>query len=236
MRSFLLLFTLFTLVISYSNNNPCMLCQEKSKLPAWPDHVLPDGKTCLTKYVNLGKYKPTDDICLKQIKAYADICCNRNVIPPPTSTPPPTPPKWTGGTGTYPPCYICGKGNPYPGKPSAAIKAIYVGFYTCGQLYYMGINGLIQELMCKPLQDFAFTVCGCPTTPASSPTKVPSTPKSKGISAPEYPDENEHYRDTIIVIVSVSLLIAVLIIAIAERYLNSKQTNSNNHNNDAQEA
>ena len=81
---------------------------------------------------------------------------------------------YPGPFGNEPTCQICGTAE-YPGKPFEFIIARYVGEYSCAQLYYRGLNGLIDETLCGPLQDFAQSVCGCGRfNPACDPSKPPS--------------------------------------------------------------
>jgi hypothetical protein len=79
-------------------------------------------------------------------------------------------------------CPICERADIYPGNVNRVIVARYVGQYTCGQLYYRGMNGQIPGFMCGPLQDYAQEPCDCKPgnphpseyqAPASAPFNIP---------------------------------------------------------------
>jgi hypothetical protein len=63
-------------------------------------------------------------------------------------------------------CPICGRKDEYPGNVDKYIVARYVGSYTCGQLFYRGLDDKIPGFMCGPLQDYAYEPCQCgPSNP-----------------------------------------------------------------------
>lgn len=81
---------------------------------------------------------------------------------------------YPGPFGNEPTCQLCGTAE-YPGKPFQFIVARYIGEYNCDQLYYRGLNGLIDPTLCGPLKDFAESICGCGDfNPACDPTKPAS--------------------------------------------------------------
>lgn len=63
-------------------------------------------------------------------------------------------------------CAICGNRDEYPGDIGRVISARYVGTYTCGQLYFRGLENKIPGFMCGPLQDYIYEPCKCdPSNP-----------------------------------------------------------------------
>jgi len=97
----------------------------------------------------------------KHKKKYQRKCCNpkASIGGSPGSTTPKLPP-YEGQIGDAPDCPIC-RTKEYPGKPNQFIIARYVGEFTCAQLFQRGYHGMIPKTMCGPLQDFAYSVCGC---------------------------------------------------------------------------
>jgi len=104
------------------------------------------------------------DVCSHRHRLkYRRKCCNARIqLDPAASEDTVTPemPPYEGLVGDEPNCPIC-RTPEYPGKPDEIIMARYVGVYSCGQLFQMGYHGMISRTMCGPLQDFAYSVCGC---------------------------------------------------------------------------
>ena len=142
-----------------TNMIQCPLCSSAATLPARLNYQVDSTQTCLDVYLAMGQLKSTDPQCINQQTSYRDVCCNANQ--PASLTPHPTSaPVYTGPVGAEPNCPICGTAE-YPGIPSAYIVARYVGDYSCAELYDRGLNGLIPNFMCAPLQNYAEKVCGC---------------------------------------------------------------------------
>lgn len=140
-------------------------------------------------------------------KAMAQNDCCGDEEPEGYATIPVSSPTYSGPYGDEPDCPICGT-DEYPGIPGAIIVARYVGEYTCSQLYNRGLNGLIPEFMCGPLQDFAAPVCGCGRynpdcisnsnlcygSPAAAPAGTPTQPApSPTISDRKTPPDTGKY-------------------------------------------
>jgi len=104
------------------------------------------------------------DVYSKSHKSkYQRKCCNKSVSignPSNGGTTTPKLPPYEGPVGNAPDCPIC-RTKEYPGKPNQFIIARYVGEFSCAQLFMRGYHGLISKTMCGPLQDYAYSVCGC---------------------------------------------------------------------------
>ena len=179
----LIAFVLFTVAESV-----CPLCETPAHLPKRWNFAVGDGRTCKDVYLDLGSLTPNHPECQPQKDLYQEMCCGDDE-PDPVFPPSPAP---TPQGGSEPVCNICGT-EEYPGIPNAGIHARYVGTYSCAEFYARGRSGLIPWFMCGPLQDYAYSICGCgefnPDCKAD-PTKcwgyeeVPTSPVPAPVPAP----------------------------------------------------
>ena len=136
--------------------NICSLCETPTDFPKRWTYRFPDGRTCKDLYLALGRFSPTSASCISQKDLYQSACCDDaepEFVHPPSAAPSRT-------QGDEPVCKIC-KTDEFPGIPGAGIVARYVGTFSCRQLYWRGLDGLIPGFMCGPLTDYAERVCGC---------------------------------------------------------------------------
>ena len=137
----------------------CPLCETLQDYPKRMQFLVAPGTRCQDIYVDLGRYQPTDQFCIRSKNLYQELCCGDEEPEPIVA--PTEPPVFTGPRGPEPDCYVCRETNEFPGIPNQFIVARYVGDYTCAQLYQRGNNGYIPWFMCGPLQDFTYSACGC---------------------------------------------------------------------------
>jgi hypothetical protein len=64
--------------------------------------------------------------------------------------------------GPYNRCNICGLGGVWT-KNNQVMNMLYVGPGTCKTYYVAGLEGLIPNHLCDPLQFFVRDICGCRT-------------------------------------------------------------------------
>lgn len=152
-----LLLSLLAVPVYSQRNQFCPLCATQADLPARWDYRLSDGRTCRDVYLYLAGISPSNAMCQTTKNMAQQPCCSAAA---PGGNASPTPPAYSGPVGNEPVCPIC-RTMEYPGNPQAFLVARYVGEFTCHQLYGRGLNGMIPNYMCGPLQDFAKTVCGC---------------------------------------------------------------------------
>ena len=159
----------------------CPLCGDATKFPKRWDYIVETNpvKTCNTVYFEAAFLSPEDEDCAPLVEKYGATCCD-DEEPDPIYIPPTSAPNWIGEPGDEPECAICGT-NKYPCNPETHIQARYIGTMTCEQFYEHGLNGRIPSFMCVPLQNYAFSVCGCGEckpnpAPVSSPVSTPTNP------------------------------------------------------------
>lgn len=173
-RKMLWMVTLLVVSIAEPVSAQCGLCGSISEFPSQFSSFVPAvGKTCKDIYIDLSS-TPLGATCNTMRNLAQDTCCGG---PETTNDGPIEPARpnpnyvYPGPFGNEPICRLCGT-TEYPGKPFEFIIARYVGEFSCDQLYYRGLNGVIDPTICGPLQDFAQSVCGCGIfNPACDPSK-----------------------------------------------------------------
>eukprot|EP00934_Nitzschia_sp_Nitz4_P005157 Nitzschia sp. Nitz4//scaffold68_size99682//14636//15486//NITZ4_004553-RA/size99682-snap-gene-0.0-mRNA-1//1//CDS//3329556560//5147//frame0 len=153
LRNTIILSLALSLLDLVSGQSMCPLCASFAETPTRWTYTFSDGRTCTDIYMELSTVLASDDYCQEQKDIAQAICCGDADVPTPA-------PVYSGGTGSEPECPICGT-DEYPGIPNSYLVIRYVGSYTCGQLYERGLHGLIPEFMCGPVQDYAYSICGC---------------------------------------------------------------------------
>ena len=166
----------------------CCLCDECF----FPHQVAPqrgqlivekDGTTCEQLALKMAKpmlYQRHSGVCKKLQRTHRRRCCDPSDEPVAIATPTPEEAREKErrkyAKGTEPQCHLC-PGNVFPGSPNTVTATLYVrGNPTCEELYYMGLNGLVPELVCKPIQHYGEEACGC----RQSPDLMTTIPKDSG--------------------------------------------------------
>lgn len=104
---------------------------------------------------------PGNSACTTLQSKYRRTCCDASYSPPEVAQAPTRAPVINLPFGLEPICDICPDGG-FPDIPSTVLAILYIpGNPTCGILYEMGKQGLIEDRLCNPIRKYLFEDCGC---------------------------------------------------------------------------
>jgi hypothetical protein len=164
----------------------CCLCDECSLPASGRENLNVDefGTTCYEQLLSMSDpQNPStngSEECTEQINLHRQRCCNSTFIPIDIAIAPTPAPVVNLPLGSEPYCDLCTDGR-FPGLPNTVTAVLYIrGNPTCEILYHMGRRGLIEDRLCKPMQDYLEEGCGCADAPtlkaplAPAPTPTPT--------------------------------------------------------------
>jgi hypothetical protein len=146
----------------------CCLCEDCDFPVTGREYIPVDefGTTCYDKILEMadGGNESTQgsDKCKSLQNQYRQTCCDANYTPievaqAPTSAPVINLPS----NGAEPICNVCPDGG-FPDLPKTVLAILYIpGNPTCEILYEMGLQKLIPQRVCNPIQDYLYEACGC---------------------------------------------------------------------------
>ena len=148
-----------------SRGNFCCLCDNCQDIVNGRDnwYLNANGLTCSLAYNLLADNQSQlrrSNSCSALQGQYQSKCCNPNHQWQPVPQAPVPAPTINLKPGNWPKCQLCSN-NAYPSKGHNFIAVLYHGTRTCRELHDEGQTGNIEDKLCKPLQMFAFDVCGC---------------------------------------------------------------------------
>lgn len=170
--------------------NSCDLCPEPvasvnggfRPIPDRSKFYVEDGVTCDDMYESVMSTSTGSTECSTAIQKYRNVCCYPTVVAqissipsaPPPSAPPPSSDAVEASVasaasvavGAEPVCHLCGEEGRLPGSPHTEIFSNFIpgGSTTCEELYRMGLERVIMDILCYPLQLYIKDPCQCTDT------------------------------------------------------------------------
>lgn len=171
---YLLAFLILRAVHGDEDLGLCCLCSGCGPPIRYDEKVDDKGNTCGLLAMQMAD--PTNDSsqgqsnCQSLQNLHYDRCCNADFDPDPIAQAPTLSPGSKFEYGPYAPCNLCLDGS-LPTIPNALTAVVGIpGTPTCKDLYWIAKRGNIEGRMCRPMQNYFQSPCGCVKSTGSSTT------------------------------------------------------------------
>jgi hypothetical protein len=172
-----------TITVSAQGDDLCCLCDECHFPAPGRDNLNVDefGTTCYQQLLSMADPENASKVgsqqCTNEINLHRRRCCDSTFNPIDIAVAPTPAPVINLPQGVEPYCDLCVDGR-FPGNPKTVTAVLYIpGTPKCELLYYMGQRGLVEDRLCKPMQDYLEEACGCADAPQAqlvAPAPVPA--------------------------------------------------------------